>query len=124
MRFAYLFGSMARGAGRPGSDVDVGVYASPEPSALQLADLVGALCRACGRDDVQVVVLNRRGPGFLKNVIQDGVLLVERDREERVIWQAQAMSEWYDFAPTFALWRESFWDARRKELHGGFGPGR
>ena len=115
VRFAWLFGSRARGTARIGSDVDVGVYLDRDRPVDDLLGLADALCRACGRDDVQVVVLNHRGPAFLINVLVDGILLVERDREARIEWQARTMSEWYDFAPTWYLWRETFWEARRKE---------
>ncbi|MBI2901602.1 MAG: nucleotidyltransferase domain-containing protein [Planctomycetes bacterium] len=110
-RFAYLFGSAARGDDRPGSDVDVAVWAAEDPSANDLLTLADALCRAGGRDDVEVVLLSRLGPLFLREVIKDGVLLLERDRDERVVWVARVLSDWYDFEPTHTLWREAFWDA-------------
>lgn len=119
VRFAYLFGSQARGEARAWSDVDVGVYLNGERPVDDLLELADALCRACGREDVQVVVLNHRGPAFLKNVLFDGVLLLERDREERTEWQARSMSEWYEFAPTYQLWREVFWETRRMEARVG-----
>ncbi len=99
--------------------MDVGVYLDREHPIDDLLGLADALGRACGREDVQVVVLNHRGPAFLKNVLVDGVMLLERDHEERVQWQSRTMSEWYDFAPTYQLWRDTFWEARRKEAQVG-----
>ncbi|MBI4616679.1 MAG: nucleotidyltransferase domain-containing protein [Planctomycetes bacterium] len=118
VRFAYLFGSVARGEEGPGSDVDVGISVARPPSADDLLALADSLCRACLRDDVQIVLLDRLGPGILHRVLQEGILLLDRDRDRRIAWTAERLSEWYDFAPTYHLWREAFWDACRRKASG------
>ena len=87
---AYLFGSAARGALRPDSDIDVAIRWADE-SARQAARcdmlaLLGRLGRAVGRD-VHLVDLSTAGPE-LRRRAYDGEAIIDRDprrtREERV----------------------------------------
>ena len=79
VRFALLFGSVARGTAAPGSDVDVLValrYADLE----RVVELSTKLSEATGRR-VDVVRLEdaENEPSFLADVIADGRVLVDRD---------------------------------------------
>ena len=66
---AYLFGSLARGDGHAGSDVDVAVYideACAESGAWGYrADLTTDLMGALNTNDVDVVVLNQAPAGIV-----------------------------------------------------------
>lgn len=104
---AYLFGSVARGTARPGSDVDVGILYSEEPPAtlegLGLAlegDLEDLLKRA-----VQVVVLNRAPVDLVIRVLRDGKLLVDRERSKRVRFEVKSRFEFWDLEPYLKLYR-------------------
>jgi uncharacterized protein len=104
---AYLFGSVARGTARPGSDVDVGILYSGEPPAtlkgLGLAlegDLEDLLKRA-----VQVVVLNRAPVDLVIRVLRDGKLLVDRERSKRVRFEVKSRFEFWDLEPYLKLYR-------------------
>ncbi len=105
---AYLFGSQAHGTARTDSDVDVAVYV--DPAALEGpigwggydaelgADLIGAL----GRNDVDVVVLNRAPPLLYYLVLRDGTRLVTRDAMATTTREAQALSRYFDYIPQLA----------------------
>jgi hypothetical protein len=100
---AYLFGSQARGDATRRSDVDVAVWIDPRaegespygPAAVLTAVLMSAL----GRNDVDVVVLNRAPPLLYHRVLRDGIRLVSRDPLRTTEREARAMSRWCDWEP-------------------------
>jgi len=104
---AYLFGSVARGEGRPDSDLDVGVLYENEPPAtldglgLELqADLEEAVGRA-----VDIVVLNRAPVDLIVRVLRDGVILLDRDRSRRIRFEVRSRNEYWDLEPYLRLYR-------------------
>lgn len=105
---AYLFGSAAHG--QPARDIDIGLVADSVPSewAPELA-LAADLETASGIRDVEldVRVLNGGDPVFLNNVLRDGFLLYEADRERRIMFEAEAMSRWLDFRPVWERMRRA-----------------
>ena len=105
---AYLFGSVARGTARPGSDVDVGILYSEEPPATlkglgfeiegDLEDLL--------KLPVQAVVLNRASVDLVIRVLRDGKLLVDRDRSKRVRFEVRSRNEFWDLEPYLKMYRK------------------
>lgn len=100
----YLFGSCARGDAAAHSDVDVAVYV--EPAALGEAgafgydsELSASLMQALGRNDVDVVVLNRASPLLYHRVLRDGTRLVARDLVRTTTREGQALSRYCDYVP-------------------------
>ncbi|MGO9883298.1 MAG: type VII toxin-antitoxin system MntA family adenylyltransferase antitoxin [Solirubrobacteraceae bacterium] len=79
VRFALLFGSVARGTDAPGSDVDV-LVALRDPDLRRIVELSAKLTAATGRN-VDVVRLEdaQSEPSFLADVITDGRVLVDRE---------------------------------------------
>jgi predicted nucleotidyltransferase len=79
VRFALLFGSVARGTAAPGSDVDV-LVALRDPDLERVVELAIKLTAATGRR-VDVVRLEdaESEPSFLADVIADGRVLVDRE---------------------------------------------
>ncbi len=82
-----LFGSHARGASGPHSDVDVAVVFDPSLSDRQRhrarTALIVALTRELGTDDVDVVDLDAISPDIGLAALEEGTLLVGDD-EHRV----------------------------------------
>jgi predicted nucleotidyltransferase len=80
VRFALLFGSVARGTSAQGSDVDV-LVALRDGRLERLVELSAKLTAAAGRR-VDVVRLEdaQTEPSFLADVIADGRVLVDRER--------------------------------------------
>lgn len=98
---AYVFGSVARGEARAGSDIDVAVFLDPA-AAVPLpwgwaASINTRLVEALGRNDVDVAILNRATPLLYHRVLRDGSLVVSRDRVATSERELQARSRWLDW---------------------------
>ena len=105
----YLFGSVARGAARSGSDVDVGVLFAQDPprtlAGLPLR-LEGDLERLL-KHPVQVVVLNTAPPDLVHRVFRDGRLILDRDRSARIRFEVQSRNAFFDIQPVLRLYRRT-----------------
>jgi predicted nucleotidyltransferase len=98
VRLAVVFGSIARGDERPGSDVDVGVRLNPDSAALR-QEVEVALGRAAGRE-VDIVFLDEAPPLLRFEIATDGIVLVERQPHAWSDFRMHAMIDWWDWAPT------------------------
>ncbi len=103
----YLYGSVARGTAREGSDVDVGVLLEKDPprslKGLRLdleADLESLL-----EVPVQLVVLNRAPPDLVHRVLRDGKLMFDRNRSKRIRFEVKARNEFFDLQPILRQYR-------------------
>jgi uncharacterized protein len=98
---AWLFGSVARGTARAGSDVDVAVLTAGPPErgldALKLG-LEGEIERALGVP-AQLVVLDGAPVDLAHRVLRDGVLLCEPDRSARIRFEVRTRNAWWDLLP-------------------------
>ena len=106
----YLFGSVARGESRPGSDLDVAVLLEPAPErgtfeSLRL-DLRAELESDFGRD-VDLVVLNHAPPDLAHRVLRDAVLIIEPDPSARVRFEVRARNEYWDLKPYLDEYRRT-----------------
>jgi predicted nucleotidyltransferase len=112
---AYLFGSIARGAARATSDIDVGLLFREEPPAtlagLRL-DLEAELERAVGAP-VQLVILNRAPSDLVHRALRDGILLLDRDPSRRIRFEVRARNEYFDLKPHLDRYRRISPAARR-----------
>jgi predicted nucleotidyltransferase len=103
----YVFGSVARGDDRPGSDVDVAVLfdAAPPPelSAPTFA-LAGDLERVLGRP-VDLVILNSAPADLVHRILRDGEILLDRDRSRRLQFEVLKRNEYFDLEPVRRLYR-------------------
>lgn len=95
----YLHGAHARGAQGPLSDLDIAVLMEDSASRdLQTElDLLASLQEACGREDVDLVVLNSAGPIIKDRVVRHGRLVYARSERARVLFEARAIKEALDF---------------------------
>ncbi|MDI7266914.1 MAG: nucleotidyltransferase domain-containing protein [Myxococcota bacterium] len=102
VRWAYAFGSFARG--EPFRDVDVGVVTSPGAfSTLRsLGRLANRLAAAAGDGvEVDLVDLQACSLPLVAAVLDEGVLLVDHTPAERRLWEAECTLRWVDFRPTW-----------------------
>jgi predicted nucleotidyltransferase len=118
---AWLFGSAARGAMRPDSDVDVGLlltdssWTAADRYAL-LGELAARLEAPAGMRPVDVVLLEHQGPVFAHEALLDGVLICERDRARRLEFEADTVLRAIDFRPTLELAQDAQRGGMRKWL--------
>lgn len=106
---AWLFGSVARGAARPDSDVDVGVlYREDPPRTLagigQVFNLEQELTEITDLP-IQVVALNRAPVDLIIRVLRDGKLLLGQDSLRRVDFEVRSRNEFWDLEPYLRLYR-------------------
>lgn len=99
--FAYLFGSAARGQGRPGSDLDVAIFLDAGvPSDLYLdasLRIAGRLGDATKLGGVDVLVMNDAPLPLLGRIIRDRRVLYTRDEPARVEFESRKLREFFDF---------------------------
>jgi predicted nucleotidyltransferase len=105
---AYLFGSVARGSARTGSDVDVAILYSTAPEA-SLEGIPLALEAELEKQlalPVQVVVLNTAPVDLVHRVLRDGRLLIDLDPSARVRFEVKARNEYFDLLPVLRRYRQ------------------
>jgi uncharacterized protein len=95
LRLAYVFGSVGRGQGRPRSDLDIAVLFGESPPPGTIDRLIVDLEAALGRT-VDLVVLDTAPPLLVHEVISTGKLLLCRDEDERVGFEARAVARYLD----------------------------
>ncbi|HET7510868.1 MAG TPA: nucleotidyltransferase domain-containing protein [Solirubrobacterales bacterium] len=86
VRLALLFGSRARGQGRPDSDADVAVLGED----LDLLELAADLSKAA-RAEVDVVSLDDPGYPLLNALLRDSIVLHEGERGAAATWRSRAL---------------------------------
>jgi predicted nucleotidyltransferase len=110
----YLFGSVARGAARPDSDVDVAVlftHAPPHRLNSPRFELAGELERALGAP-VDLVVLNDAPADLAVRVLRTGTLVLERDASSRIAFEVRTRNEAFDLESILVAYRAPRADAR------------
>lgn len=100
VKFAYLFGSRARGLGREDSDWDAAVYFGREVTVVEEAELAAELSRALGVE-VDVVALDAAGLDLIYTVLRDGVVIYSVDEAFRRRWEIESYLEYLDHAASY-----------------------
>ena len=106
----YIFGSVAQGRARPGSDVDVAVLLSDdldgEAQFRRQLRLGTEVEEAIGRR-TDLVVLNDAPPLLQHQVLKHGRLVFERDRAARVEFEVRAGKIYADLKPMRRFFQEA-----------------
>ncbi|BBB93531.1 type VII toxin-antitoxin system MntA family adenylyltransferase antitoxin [Methylomusa anaerophila] len=105
VRVVWLFGSFAQGTARKDSDIDFAVLfeqsLSPEERfslRLELMDKIEGLTNI--RADV---IDMESAPVFLQHQVRKtGRVVVEKDRERRIVFDVRSRREYFDFQPVLA----------------------
>jgi len=98
----YLFGSVAEGKARKGSDIDIAVLFDDNISMeerfdrkltfiINLEDLL--------QSEVDVIDLLASSLAFQHRVLRKGKLVFERDRKKRIYYETRLRREYFDFKP-------------------------
>lgn len=101
-----LFGSQAKGAARPDSDIDLGIllvkHPIPVEEELQLClDLVGAV--RTGK--VDMVLLNHADPSLCYDAACHGIVIYEKKPGTLNRFKVRAFKRFADTEPLRKLWR-------------------
>jgi hypothetical protein len=123
VRFAYLYGSTARGDAHPGSDVDIAVMfdrSVPAEERLCLELQLGlAFDARLGGERADVRDLAAMPLILRGRVVTEGALLYSRDEEGRVDFEVAARNEYFDFLPVYRNYQK----ASLARMSGGPGRG-
>jgi predicted nucleotidyltransferase len=79
----WIFGSMATGRARPGSDVDLAALFAARPTPDALLTAREAIAAIVARD-VDLVDVEQASPVLAMQILKHGSLVLERDRAHRV----------------------------------------
>lgn len=106
---AYLFGSVARGQERHGSDVDVAVVLGrrrgPELADLdRLAEMQQELSQLLQRP-VDLVPLDGASPDLCHHVLVDHLLLLDGDHDARIEFEVRQHNAYDDMEPFLREYR-------------------
>ena len=109
--FAYLFGSLSRGKGRPLSDVDLGIYVK-DIKGLNYLSLFSKISQILCTDEIDLVVLNTAPISLAGRILLERKLLIDKDPFLRHKYESRILREFFDFT------------IKEKEiLHGRYGIG-
>lgn len=98
VKFAYLFGSLARGDSGPLSDLDLAVYLDGRLDLFTYRlKLMEALAKVLKTEKFDLVVLNNSPIVLTHEVIKDGIVLKD-DRPRRVMFESRALLQYLDTA--------------------------
>jgi predicted nucleotidyltransferase len=119
VEIAYLHGSVARGCPLPTSDVDVAVLLAELPppyDRLRLEfDIQAALEDACGLSNLDVRAINEAPLMVQGNIVQEGVLLYNRDKDQRVAFEVLTRKRYFDFQPAAKRLQQAYFNRIRRE---------
>jgi predicted nucleotidyltransferase len=97
VRLVYLFGSSGRTDGTVPADVDIGILFEPLPAPRDLDHLTTEL-QTAARRRVDLVILNVAPPLLCHEVIRAGRVILCRDEDQRVAFEARAIARYLDTA--------------------------
>ncbi len=118
---AYVFGSVAQGRARPGSDVDIAILLADdldEEARFDRRLRIGWEVESLIGRPTDLVVLNDAPPLLQHQVLKHGRLIFERDRAARVEFEVRAGKIYADLKPMYDFFRVMLFQEIRE---GGLG---
>jgi predicted nucleotidyltransferase len=116
---AYVYGSVAQGTVLPSSDVDIGLLLSASLSPYEQLKLDLAIqgdIEAEGNLPVVDVRTINQAPLMVRGrIVQQGILLYEKDRMARIAFEVATRKRYFDFAPVAHRLRDAFLKHVREE---------
>ena len=103
--FCYIFGSRARGAITPLSDIDIAMFIDTDKASLDLFELrlreLNALYQLLKTDKIDLIFLNEAPLELSYRVLREGILIVERNEQLRARFQENIVSKYLDMKYLF-----------------------
>ncbi|MEW6410214.1 MAG: nucleotidyltransferase domain-containing protein [Nitrospirota bacterium] len=100
VEFAYLFGSRVKGISDERSDWDIAIYFKKDPIKLPqwaIFYLEAEISKEIG-NEVQITALNNLDlPVFLFQIISDGLLLIDKYPEKRILFETGVLRRYHDW---------------------------
>ncbi len=112
---AYLFGSFGTEASNALSDLDLAVLFSREVSLLEELRVSADLSSILGRDDVDVVNLNKARVDLQHEILRTGEMIYERDRLVTADFTENMLKNYFDYGITLRRIRDDFWGRLKEE---------
>jgi len=98
IKFAYVFGSGARGDHGPASDLDVAVFLDRRVSSFAFRlRLIETMMQELGTERFDLIILNDAPPVLKYEVVRQGRVIKE-DKKRRVEFEAKSLGEYLDTA--------------------------
>ena len=111
--FSYLFGSLAKHAPLPLSDVDIAVYLKRDSNFPECKlDILGHLIDTLQTDEIDLVILNTADISLVMNIIKFKKIIVDKTPFERHLFESLMMRKYFDFS------FKELNQLRRRYLHG------
>lgn len=113
---AYLFGSYAKGAIHPESDIDIAIYLKPGIK-LSLNDeltLGREIEKMSGLKTVDLRVINDLPLTVRGEILVKGTLLYSADDKERVTFETRTLALYFDYLPHIERFRKDFLESVKR----------
>lgn len=120
VKFAYLFGSTARGKERKESDIDIALYFEKNYSPLEDTFIRGELIdigTSFFNKNVDVISLNSASLLLKYEIIHDGIVL--KDNDERASFESLSLREYFDYKYYSDIYNQAMIDKIKNETYFG-----
>lgn len=120
VKFAYLFGSMAKGVAiGPLSDLDLAVYLDRRVNFFtKRLQLMESIAKKIRTENFDLVVLNRAPVVLQYEVIKNGIVLKE-NRTRRIMFETEVLRTYLDTVPMREIQYQYLKKSMRKEAGHG-----
>jgi predicted nucleotidyltransferase len=99
VRFAYLFGSLAKRKPSDLSDVDIAVYLSEDADIVEKKiEILGKLIELLDTDEIDLVILNSAPLTLKMRILEAKQVIVDNAPFLRHAYESLTMREYFDFS--------------------------
>ena len=97
--FAYLFGSYASGRPATISDIDIAIFIDEsKEEQINKLQLIHEFSEALNTDSLDLVILNKAPISLVYRIIENRIILIDRNPLKRHRFESLAMRKHFDFS--------------------------
>jgi len=104
---AFLFGSVAEGLAKDGSDIDLALVPGNSRLKDRKLEILAAMAEA-GLDNIDLVILDSKDPVLRFEAVRQNCLVYARENFDRGEYYSRGIREYFDFEPVLAIQREAY----------------